>query len=76
MQKITKGRRLTGSVAAAFGQAAKREYDDGKTVRTIATESGRSYGAVHRALRRAGVQFRGRGGNRRQHTAEAARTAR
>jgi hypothetical protein len=76
VQQITKGRRLTGSVAAAFGQEAKREYDGGKTVRAIAAASGRSYGAVHRALRRAGVRFRGRGGNRRQNTAEAARTAR
>lgn len=72
VQKISKGKRLTGSLADAFGQEAKRQYDAGKTVRAIMAESGRSYGAVHRALRRAEVRFRARGGHSRGNSAGAA----
>ena len=74
MQKIAKGRRLTRTALVAFGQDARSEYDSGKTVRAIAAESGRSYGAVHNALRKAGVRFRRQGGTRRAEEASRAQS--
>ncbi len=62
MDRITKHARLTGPVAVAFGQAVKREYERGESIRAIAAASGRSYHAVHRALQQAGVRVRSRGG--------------
>jgi IS30 family transposase len=65
MQRIVKHHRLTRKELLVFDQEAKSEYESGKTIRAIASESGRSYGTVHRALRRARVQFRARGGSSR-----------
>jgi hypothetical protein len=73
VQKITKFKRLAGGDADAFDQDARREYDSGKTIRAIVAESGRSYGAVHRALQRVGTRFRQRGGIHQHSSAGAAR---
>jgi transposase len=43
-------------------QAVSR-YKKGASIRQIADEFGRSYGNVHRMLREAGVELRGRGGS-------------
>jgi DNA-directed RNA polymerase specialized sigma24 family protein len=39
-----------------------RSYVDGKPIRAIAADFGRSYGTVHRVLTDAGVTMRGRNG--------------
>lgn len=40
------------------------EYEQGRSIRDIASTIGRSYGFVHRLLAEAGVDFRTRGGAR------------
>jgi predicted transcriptional regulator len=40
----------------------KKKYDAGASIRALAEETGRSYGAVHRLLGEAGAAFRARGG--------------
>lgn len=48
----------------------KTAYEKGSSIRTLAAESGRSYGYVHRALVESGAALRGRGGpNRKRHIA-------
>ncbi|MEU0657761.1 helix-turn-helix domain-containing protein [Streptomyces lavendulocolor] len=47
----------------------REKYDAGSTVRALAEETGRSYGAVHRLLGEAGVTFRARGGATRARAA-------
>jgi hypothetical protein len=64
MDKIAPRQRLTGPAAVKFVQWAKAQYEYGAAIRMIAAASGRSYGAVHRTLAQAGVQFRRRGGDR------------
>ncbi|SLC01037.1 transcriptional regulator [Mycobacteroides abscessus subsp. abscessus] len=41
-------------------------YEKGASIRTLAAETGRSYGYVHRALVESGVVLRGRGGPNRR----------
>ncbi|MGZ4616500.1 MAG: helix-turn-helix domain-containing protein, partial [Actinomycetes bacterium] len=40
----------------------KRRYTSGASIRDLASETGRSYGFVHRMLSESGVALRGRGG--------------
>jgi transposase len=42
----------------------KVKYDAGASIRQLAEESGRSYGAINRLLNEAGASLRGRGGAR------------
>ena len=54
-------------------KVAKRyvaRYRKGESIRSIAEESGRSYGFVHRILNEAEVTLRSRGGATRGKTAE------
>lgn len=44
----------------------KAGYEKGASIRTLATDTGRSYGYVHRALVESGVTLRGRGGPNRR----------
>lgn len=44
----------------------KTGYEEGASIRTLAEQSGRSYGYVHRALVESGVTLRGRGGPNRR----------
>jgi hypothetical protein len=59
---LTKGARITGdqrsSLAAAFGE----RYAGGESIRSIAEDTGRSYGFVHGVLKESGATLRGRGG--------------
>jgi hypothetical protein len=64
MDKIAPRQRLTGPAAARFEHWATAQYEYGAAIRTVAAASGRSYGAVHRTLAQAGVQFRRRGSDR------------
>lgn len=47
----------------------KKKYDAGASIRALAEETGRSYGAVHRLLGEAGAVFRARGGATREKAA-------
>ncbi|MFA4082052.1 helix-turn-helix domain-containing protein [Mycobacteroides salmoniphilum] len=44
----------------------KAAYEKGASIRTLAADTGRSYGYVHRALVESGVTLRGRGGPNRR----------
>jgi transposase len=52
----------SGADRDRLGAKAKAAYEGGASVRQIAAELGRSYGATHQLLTEAGVDFRPRGG--------------
>jgi DNA-binding transcriptional ArsR family regulator len=56
--------RLTGPPRKAEGARLKAIYDEGTSIRAIASKEGKPYGTVHRILSEAGTQFRQRGGPR------------
>ncbi|WP_432156164.1 helix-turn-helix domain-containing protein [Streptomyces sp. bgisy153] len=60
LPKIKPGTRLKGTQAAEFGQQVVAAYAT-LSIRAICAETDRSYGAIYRILRRAGVTFRKRG---------------
>ena len=55
-------RRITGGDRNKLAADLKRRYTSGASIRDLASETGRSYGFVHRMLSEAGVALRGRGG--------------
>jgi transposase-like protein len=57
-----KGIRITGGDRKKLSGEFVELYTGGQSIRSIATECGRSYGFVHRVLSEAGVELRGRGG--------------
>jgi Helix-turn-helix domain len=59
---IKKGTRVTGMDRSTLATALGKRYDDGESIRDLATSTGRSYGFVHRILTETGVTLRGRGG--------------
>lgn len=62
MAQLTKGRRITGDERGDLSDTLRRQYEGGRSIRSIATETGRSYGFVHRVLLESGATLRGRGG--------------
>ncbi|MFF9864155.1 helix-turn-helix domain-containing protein [Streptomyces sp. NPDC013953] len=63
MTRKTPARRLPpGRDRDELAAGLKKKYDAGASIRALAEETGRSYGAVHRLLGEAGVAFRARGG--------------
>jgi predicted transcriptional regulator len=62
MEKIKPHVRIAGQDRKALGDALRRRYEDGASIRALAKETGRSYGFVHRMLSESGAVFRGRGG--------------
>jgi predicted transcriptional regulator len=60
-----KRQRLIGGRRQAVREELAIRYSQGASIRTLAAESGRSYGLVHRLLTEAGVTMRSRGGNNR-----------
>lgn len=62
MQTVKKGARLTGAERDQMTQSVTELYQEGKSIRDIAQETGRSYGFVHRVLSESEVVLRGRGG--------------
>lgn len=67
---FAKGTRVTGESRDRLQEEFKRRYEAGASIRTLAQESGRSYGFVHNVLVEAQVELRGRGGpNRRRAVA-------
>jgi predicted transcriptional regulator len=59
---IKKGARLTGDDRARMAQRVTTQYSEGRSIREIAQDTGRSYGFVHRVLSESEVSLRGRGG--------------
>jgi hypothetical protein len=60
--ELKKGARITGGDRNKLAADLKRKYTSGRSIRELASETGRSYGFVHRMLSEAGVALRGRGG--------------
>lgn len=64
---FAKGTRVTGESRSRLQEELKRRYEAGASIRTLAQETGRSYGFVHNVLVESHVRLRGRGGpNRRR----------
>lgn len=61
-ETLKKGARVTGGQRDRLAAELKRKYDSGRSIRSLAEETGRSYGFVHRILSDAGAALRGRGG--------------
>ena len=74
MAQLSKGKRISGDLRCEVSANFVERYRGGESIRSIATESGRSYGFVQGLLKDSGVEFRSRGGarNRAQPTADAA----
>ncbi len=62
MAEFKKGARITGGERSKLATDLTRKYTGGASIRTLAAETGRSYGFVHRVLSESGVELRGRGG--------------
>ncbi len=62
MSEVKKGARITGSDRATLATDLSRKYSDGASIRSLAEETGRSYGFVHRILKESEVSLRSRGG--------------
>lgn len=62
MVELKKGSRVTGSDRNKLAGDLRKKYDGGKSIRSLAEETGRSYGFVHRMLTESGATLRGRGG--------------
>ncbi|MEU0843931.1 helix-turn-helix domain-containing protein [Streptomyces sp. NPDC005962] len=58
---IPKGTRLTDAAAEEFGAKIEKAYRRGASISFIIEKSGRSYGCIHRTLRKRGVPMRPRG---------------
>ena len=56
--------RIVGPERARWTKDYLRRYSQGDSIRTIARDTGRSYGFVHRILTEGGAQLRARGGPR------------
>jgi hypothetical protein len=60
--ELRKGSRITGTARERLAADLKKKYSQGRSIRALAEETGRSYGFVHRMLSESGVTLRGRGG--------------
>jgi predicted transcriptional regulator len=61
-ETLRKGSRVTGTARERLAADLKKKYAQGRSIRALAEETGRSYGFVHRMLTESGVTLRGRGG--------------
>ncbi|MFD4367597.1 helix-turn-helix domain-containing protein [Rhodococcus sp. NPDC058521] len=59
---FAKGARITGSSRVDLRKELRARYDNGASIRSLANETGRSYGFVRNVLAESGVELRGRGG--------------
>jgi hypothetical protein len=59
---LRKGTRVTGEDRNKLATDLKKRYDEGESIRSLASATGRSYGFIHRILTESGVALRGRGG--------------
>ncbi|MEY9968701.1 hypothetical protein ABIA33_006788 [Streptacidiphilus sp. MAP12-16] len=69
-QPVPKRSKVSGSARAELAARARNSYEGGASVRTVATEIGRSYGAAHMLLAESGVTFRSRSGQLRAPAGE------
>ena len=60
--ELKKGARITGGDRNKLAADLKKKYSSGRSIRELASETGRSYGFVHRILTESGTTLRGRGG--------------
>jgi hypothetical protein len=60
--EIAKGQRITGEDRDKLSDELRGKYLAGASIRALASETGRSYGFVHRLLVDSGVELRSRGG--------------
>jgi hypothetical protein len=68
--ELPKGRRITGGERDRLAGDLRQRYEQGESIRSLAAETGRSYGFIHRVLSESGATLRGRGGaTRRKATA-------
>lgn len=70
MSNVTahRGARITGQDRAELAAEICRRYQNGESIRTLAAQTGRSYGFVHGLLVDGHVPLRGRGGPTRRRT--------
>jgi predicted transcriptional regulator len=61
-ETLRKGSRVTGGDRDKLAADLKKKYDSGQSIRSLAEQTGRSYGFVHRMLTESGATLRGRGG--------------
>ncbi|MGI3783991.1 MAG: helix-turn-helix domain-containing protein [Janthinobacterium lividum] len=59
---LTKGARITGDQRSSLATTFGERYAGGESIRSIAVDTGRSYGFVHGVLKESGASLRGRGG--------------
>lgn len=70
MAELKKGARITGSDRNTLAVELRQQYENGRSIRELASEHGRSYGFIHRLLSENEVSLRSRGGaTRRKKTA-------
>ena len=62
MAELKKGARITGTQRGKLAADLKKKSEKGASIRSLAEQTGRSYGFVHRVLSETGVTLRGRGG--------------
>lgn len=62
MAKLTKGARIGGAERDRLTSTLRTKYEKGASIRSLAEQTGRSYGFVHQILTDAGVTLRGHGG--------------
>ncbi|MBO4240042.1 MULTISPECIES: helix-turn-helix domain-containing protein [Pseudonocardia] len=62
MAELKKGARITGTQRGKLAADLRKKYEKGASIRSLAEQTGRSYGFVHRVLSETGVTLRGRGG--------------
>lgn len=57
-------KRVRGEYRQQMAIRLKNKYDEGASIRSLAEETGRSYGHINRLLHEVGADFRDRGGSR------------
>lgn len=76
MVPAAKGARITGEEREQLMLSCVRRYRAGESIRSLAADTGRSYGFIQGLLKEAGVPLRARGGATRGAEAEADRRER
>lgn len=72
MAQLSKGKRISGDLRNEVSASFVERYTAGESIRSIAADSGRSYGFVQGLLKDSGVEFRSRGGARIRAVTQAA----
>ena len=58
MAALKKGRRIVGAERETLTDEVRRRYSNGASIRELATDTGRSYGFIHRLLVESGTELR------------------